>query len=238
MSSLNIRGFFLLMIPLFVAGATNDREKVKATKGESFVLFEIPGFADVSKVTVQRPCENGSLVFRYCSPDEEKKGCKSSGSDKYQVHNGTVIVANASFSDQGCYTVKVIGISDITQSLTVVVNEPQYSTVSPESQYSTISPESPHPTSPTPNEGGLDKPVIAAVVLIAIGFAIWFGLVIHCCICKKKKSQKKSDSQQDATIQDGGQDASPAEKDQLLMKDLNLSSIKENKEKPTCVTGL
>ncbi|XP_051515635.1 uncharacterized protein LOC127418824 [Myxocyprinus asiaticus] len=252
MSSLNMLGFFVLIIRLFIAGAAIDSERVEVTMGERFDLFdENPELKNVSRVSMFI-CENGPLVFRYCSPDEKKNGCKSFGADKVllQTQNMTLSIRNASSSDEGCYTLEVIGNIIYKKKLTVVVNE---------SPLSTISPESPHLTSPTPNDGDSVKTAAAAIL---IGMFI-LVISIICYRYKKKKSQKKSAEAlveecalNQGVVADEGlvscnmsvcvfsdslkmeDETLRPQRKKLSVEDLNHNSIKENKEKPTCAQGL
>lgn len=96
----------------FLSAAVSDSERVEVKSGENVTLrVETPG--NVRKAMLEK-CEDGTgaPIIRYCSPEEEKRGCSVKKSDRFSIRSDTeslsVNFSDARVSDEGCYTVSYI----------------------------------------------------------------------------------------------------------------------------------
>ncbi|XP_016111020.1 uncharacterized protein [Sinocyclocheilus grahami] len=137
--------FTLITCFVITAGAVSDNEIVKVNRGESFPLFVRASEPKI--VSLRKIHRNGTQeVFRYCSSEEQKHGCKPVTSGRFShstdEEDFSVTVFAASTSDAGVYRLEVIDAKNrsIQQKFTVALTEQLPSTINPE-------PPSTHPLS-------------------------------------------------------------------------------------------
>ncbi|KAI2643004.1 Myotilin [Labeo rohita] len=107
-----IRFFSFITCIVITAGSVSDNGIVNVKEGDNFSL--IVGTSElkfVNRVTVRK--RNGTQeVFRYCSREEQNRGCKPFNSDRTTLYIGNEAVCvtflDANTRDEGVYDVEVI----------------------------------------------------------------------------------------------------------------------------------
>ncbi|XP_042606411.1 uncharacterized protein LOC109048274 isoform X1 [Cyprinus carpio] len=208
-----MRRFFLLIITcLAIAGAVSDRERVEVNIGENVTLnVEIPG--NVSRVTLmlQKKCENRTEepIIRYCSPEEEKRGCTVKKSDRFRfdTESSSVTFADARTSDEGCYIVSYIDVDNLLKEkfFEVTVNE-------------------------TPWTIRLEY-----LNIIAVGIALLTAVLViiyvinHIINCQKKKQNNTEHPEEIISLSSASRASKPTTDESLEMVDVIKSSVDNNK---------
>lgn len=98
---------------LILSGVLSDSQRVEVKEGESVPLVaKTPEMGSVNRVDLQKYYENGTiqLIYRYCSPKEEKTGCVAEQPERISLQHGNVLVTlpNVSATNAGQYVVRVI----------------------------------------------------------------------------------------------------------------------------------
>lgn len=98
---------------LFLIGAVIGDEIVKVKEGDTVdKTVDISGLKLVH-IRVLHKCETWKIVFLYCSPGEEKKGCLNTTSPRISVHitdeEVSIALHDVTTSDSGSYIFEANG---------------------------------------------------------------------------------------------------------------------------------
>ncbi|XP_056305544.1 uncharacterized protein LOC130217457 [Danio aesculapii] len=107
--------FLLFFISMAITGAVSEMVEVK--RGETFRLNLSTPLENIKKLTVMK---DGTDVFRHCSSEEKRGGCKDVNVTRFSLESGEIDVSltcpDADRSDEGAYEVEVIDQNNTPRS--------------------------------------------------------------------------------------------------------------------------